>query len=58
MLELASQCQNLSIYTQVSTCYVNCDKKGFIQEKIYDIEEDSEQVIDRIIKLSPADQDA
>ena len=30
MLQLASECPNLSIYTHVSTCYVNCEKKGFI----------------------------
>jgi len=32
MLDLASACPNLVIYTHVSTCYVNCEKFGFIKE--------------------------
>lgn len=42
MLELASECKHLQVYTHVSTCYVNCEKNGFIKEQIYDIPEDSE----------------
>lgn len=42
MLDLAQSCKNLAIYTHVSTCYVNCEKFGFIKEEIYDIPEDSE----------------
>lgn len=42
MLDLAKACKNLSIYTHVSTCYVNCEKIGYIKEKIYEIKEDSE----------------
>jgi len=41
----------------VSTCYVNCEKKGFIHEKIYDIEEDSEIIVNNIMKLTPEEQD-
>ena len=32
MMDLATECKNLSIYTHVSTCYVNCEKLGFIKE--------------------------
>ena len=32
MMQLAAECKNLSIFTHVSTCYVNCEKKGFIKE--------------------------
>lgn len=32
MLDLANECPHLAIYTHVSTCYVNCDKLGFIKE--------------------------
>ena len=32
MLDLASECANLAIFTHVSTCYVNCEKFGFIKE--------------------------
>jgi len=53
MMDLASQCKNLSIYTHVSTCYVNCEKLGFIKEQIYDIPEDSEEIIANIMKMTP-----
>lgn len=53
MMELASQCKNLSIFTHVSTCYVNCEKLGFIKEQIYDIPEDSEEIVNNILKMTP-----
>lgn len=41
----------------MSTCYVNCDKEGYIEEKVYDIKEDSEQLINGLLKMTPEDQD-
>jgi nucleoside-diphosphate-sugar epimerase len=35
MLELARKLKDLELFTQVSTCYVNCDQKGLIKEEIY-----------------------
>jgi len=32
---------------------VNCEKKGFIKEDIYDIDRDSEELVNNIMKLSP-----
>jgi len=34
---------------------VNCNRKGFIEEKIYDLEngEDPEEVINNILKMNP-----
>ena len=32
MVDLAKECQNLDVMNHVSTCYVNCNKKGFIRE--------------------------
>ena len=58
MLELATQCPNLRIFTHVSTCYVNCEKFGFINEKIYDIPDDSEEIVKRICSMTPAQQEA
>ena len=52
MLELAKECKKLKVFTHVSTCYVNCEKQGFIKEQIYDISEDSEDVIKRILAMS------
>jgi nucleoside-diphosphate-sugar epimerase len=40
MLELAKECKRLDVYTHVSTAYVNSDKEGFVDEKIYDIDFD------------------
>lgn len=53
MHELASECKKLQIFTHVSTCYVNCEKKGFIKEEVYDIERDPEELVNSIMKLSP-----
>jgi hypothetical protein len=57
MMDLASACPNLAIYTHVSTCYVNCEKFGFIKEQIYDIPEDPEEIVSRILKLSVEEQE-
>lgn len=56
MLELAKSCKNLAIYTHVSTCYVNCEKFGYIKEQIYDIPEDSEEVVRRIMAMTKEEQ--
>ena len=45
MLDLAHSCKRLQAFTHVSTAYVNCEKKGFIKEQIYDIEVDSDDLI-------------
>ena len=41
----------------MSTCYVNCEKLGFIQEKIYDIAEDSEAIVEKITKMTVPQQE-
>lgn len=53
ILELAKECKKLQILTHVSTSYVNCDKRGLIEEKVYDIERDSEDIIKDILKMTP-----
>ena len=57
MLDLAHGCRRLQIFTHVSTCYVNCEKKGFIKEQIYDIKEDSQEVIAKVSKLTVKEQE-
>jgi len=37
MLELAKECKMLDVFTHVSTAYVNCNRTGYIEEKIYDL---------------------
>lgn len=55
MLELAKECKKLLSFTHVSTAYVNSNRTGFIEEKIYDLPgvSDPEEEIARIQKLSP-----
>ena len=36
MQELAKQCKNCQLFCQVSTAYVNSNRFGLIEEKIYD----------------------
>lgn len=36
MLELAKECKNIEVFTHISTAYVNCNRSGYIEEKIYD----------------------
>ncbi|CDW87851.1 male sterility protein [Stylonychia lemnae] len=57
MYQLAEECKNLKVFCHVSTCYVNSEKKGFIKEQIYDINEDSEELINRILRMTPQQQD-
>lgn len=38
MMELAKQSKKLENFVHVSTCYVNSNKNGFIEEKIYHTE--------------------
>jgi alcohol-forming fatty acyl-CoA reductase len=37
MLALAQKCKHLQTFVHVSTAYVNSNRRGFIEEKIYDI---------------------
>lgn len=55
MLELAKECRKLEVFTHVSTAYVNSDRKGFIEEKIYptDKDLDPEDVINDILRMNP-----
>jgi len=36
LLSLANDCPNLEAFVQVSTCFVNNDKSGLVDEKIYE----------------------
>jgi len=36
MFELCLECKNLENFIHVSTTYVNCDRRGYIEEDIYD----------------------
>ena len=49
MLELAKECKNLEVFTHISTAYVNCNRSGFIEEKIYNEYEDADQIVRHIM---------
>jgi len=51
MLELAQQCSHLRVHLHVSTAYVNCIKKGFVEEKIFMSSDDITDKIDFIMGL-------
>jgi len=55
MLELAKECEKLLVYTHVSTAYVNCNRRGDIEETVYDLPggQDPEEVIESIIRMGP-----
>jgi fatty acyl-CoA reductase len=55
MFELAKKSKNLESFLHVSTAYVNSDKKGVIEEKIYDIGMDAEEHINELFKR-PVDE--
>ena len=55
MLDLAQNAKNIEVFTHVSTAYVNSNRVGSIEEKVYDLEggKDSEELIAEILKLNP-----
>ena len=45
--------RNFENFVHISTCYVNCDKMGLIEEEIYDEGEDAALLIKRLLAMSP-----
>ncbi|KAL6070816.1 Dihydroxyacetone phosphate acyltransferase [Balamuthia mandrillaris] len=53
VLKLAKSCRRVDVFNHVSTAYVNSDRSGFIEEKIYPLPFDPEQMVENILSLSP-----
>eukprot|EP00357_Protocruzia_adherens_P031117 CAMPEP_0115036762 /NCGR_PEP_ID=MMETSP0216-20121206/42330_1 /TAXON_ID=223996 /ORGANISM="Protocruzia adherens, Strain Boccale" /LENGTH=1117 /DNA_ID=CAMNT_0002416681 /DNA_START=71 /DNA_END=3424 /DNA_ORIENTATION=- len=53
LFEMAREFHDLQIFTHVSTCYVNSDKSGMIEEKIYDDFPDPDECLEYLRNLSP-----
>jgi thioester reductase-like protein len=55
MLDLAHSAKNIEVFTHVSTAYVNSNRVGSIEERVYDLEggKDSEELVAEILKLNP-----
>jgi len=53
MLQLAQGCKNLESFVHVSTGYANCEKPpgSFIKEEIYDLDEDPEALIEKLMRM-------
>lgn len=52
IIELGSQCRNLAAFVQVSTAYVNCIQKGWIEEKIYPMKRNPRLLLQELLALS------
>ena len=35
LLMLAEECKNIEVFCHVSTCYVNADRTGYVEERLY-----------------------
>ena len=58
MLALAKEVKNLSTFSHVSTCYVNCTRSGPIAEEIYDMDKiDVEQYVKGIMSMTKEQAD-
>ncbi len=55
MFELAKKCRRVENFLHVSTAYVNADKRGFIEERVYETSFDAEKLVSDIYKM-PKDQ--
>jgi fatty acyl-CoA reductase len=53
MLELAKECKQLEVFTHVSTAYVNCDRKEYIAEEIYNPDIDVDSIVKNLMAMNP-----
>lgn len=51
VVELAKACKSLKAFVQISTAYVNCNKEGWIQEKIYPYDGDPREVLKDLMSI-------
>ena len=50
MLQLAKECSQLEVFTHISTAYANCNRTGYIEEMIYDDDQDVEAIVKNIMQ--------
>lgn len=51
MMELAKSCKNIEMFTQISTSYVNSDKRGYIEDKMYELGFDPEDLVQKVMAM-------
>ena len=57
MMKLAQECKNLDVHCHVSTCYVNCTRKGRVEEEVYEPDVDVSKIVSHIMSLSKQEVD-
>mmetsp|Transcript_15877 Transcript_15877/g.31108 ORF Transcript_15877/g.31108 Transcript_15877/m.31108 type:complete len:1225 (+) Transcript_15877:37-3711(+) len=55
MLQIAKNCAHCSAFVHVSTCYVNSNRSGYIEEKLYPLGFDIDEMLKRIQSLPSSD---
>ena len=53
VFNLTKKSPNLEVFLHISTAYVNCNKRGFIEEKLYRLEFDAEEMLQILTKTDP-----
>lgn len=51
VLKLAKSCKNIISFVQISTAYVNCDKEGWVEEKIYPITRNPRALLSELLSI-------
>lgn len=49
--DLVTKMKNLQNFVHISTAYVNCNHQGWVEERIYDIDQDPEKLIQDLLKI-------
>ena len=55
VLKLAKACKHMKSFVQISTAFVNCDKEGWVEEKIYPITRDPRALLNELQAISVQD---
>ena len=50
-MELAKSCEKIEIFTQISTAFVNSDKHGYIEDKMYELGFDPEALVNKVLEM-------
>eukprot|EP00456_Euglypha_rotunda_P052299 TRINITY_DN4214_c0_g1_i19.p1 TRINITY_DN4214_c0_g1~~TRINITY_DN4214_c0_g1_i19.p1 ORF type:complete len:635 (-),score=53.32 TRINITY_DN4214_c0_g1_i19:12-1916(-) len=57
MFEIAQRCRKLGLFLHVSTAYVNSNRSGWINEKLYPLGFDADKIIDQIRQLKKGEME-
>ena len=52
LLKLAEECKNFEAFCQVSTAYVNADRTGYVEERLYENDYDWEVAYEQILNMN------